>query len=218
MMACKKNNHMLGDILLDQISGSSIPRRAICELSGVSNPTLNACISGTANLRSYMAVCAALGRRLYWRDLGWRQHGEHLEHLRTARGLSIRDAARRIQVTHPSVRNLETQFSGRVATLDAYLKLLGRTPRLEAIEAGTTATPPGLAHDIEEYVVGIEEGSCPAPMFLQGDALEVLQRLPSACIDTVVTSPPYFGHRRYEGGGIGEEGSLEDYVHSVLKV
>jgi site-specific DNA-methyltransferase (adenine-specific) len=55
----------------------------------------------------------------------------------------------------------------------------------------------------------------PAPLFLQGDAAEVLTRFPDASVDCVVTSPPYFGHRRYAGGGIGAEGGWQEYVAAL---
>jgi len=55
----------------------------------------------------------------------------------------------------------------------------------------------------------------PRPRFLQGDAAEVLPLFPAASVDCVVTSPPYFGHRRYAGGGIGAEGGWQDYVAAL---
>jgi site-specific DNA-methyltransferase (adenine-specific) len=58
----------------------------------------------------------------------------------------------------------------------------------------------------------------PQPLFLRGDAVSSLRRFPDASIDCVVTSPPYFGHRRYSGGGIGTETSREDYVAAVAEV
>jgi hypothetical protein len=48
------------------------------------------------------------------------------------------------------------------------------------------------------------DGACgeayPAPLFLCCDAAETLELFPAASVDCVVTSPPYFGHRRYAGG------------------
>lgn len=49
-----------------------------------------------------------------------------------------------------------------------------------------------------------------------GDATEVLATLPSASIDLVVTSPPYFGHRDYGvRGQIGTESKLEEYLEKI---
>jgi len=61
----------------------------------------------------------------------------------------------------------------------------------------------GVSEDAEAH---------PVPLFLEGDAAETLRLFPDASVDCVVTSPPYFGHRRYAGGGIGAESSWQDYV------
>ncbi len=60
-----------------------------------------------------------------------------------------------------------------------------------------------------------------------GDALAILSTFPSGTVDMCLTSPPYWGHREYDTGGIGEEPSYLDYianlsgileeVHRVLK-
>ena len=42
-----------------------------------------------------------------------------------------------------------------------------------------------------------------SPLFLIGDALAVLRALPSDCFDFCMTSPPYWGKREYDNGGIG---------------
>ncbi len=44
-----------------------------------------------------------------------------------------------------------------------------------------------------------------SPLFLLGDALFVLQQLPSNSIDFCMTSPPYWGQREYSNGGLGYE-------------
>lgn len=58
----------------------------------------------------------------------------------------------------------------------------------------------------------------PAPLFIHGDAAETLESFPAASVDCVVTSPPYFGHRRYAGGGIGAERRWQDYVAALAEV
>lgn len=55
----------------------------------------------------------------------------------------------------------------------------------------------------------------PRPLLLQGDAAEVLTGFPAASVDCVLTSPPYFGQRRYAAGGIGAEGDWRDYVRAL---
>ena len=44
------------------------------------------------------------------------------------------------------------------------------------------------------------EGTAIKPLFLCGDALDVLQTLPASYVDCVMTSPPYWSQRAYSGG------------------
>jgi len=53
------------------------------------------------------------------------------------------------------------------------------------------------------------------PRFIRGDAASVMAKWPDECIDCCMTSPPYWGHREYEGGGIGRETRPEDYVDAL---
>ena len=63
----------------------------------------------------------------------------------------------------------------------------------------------------------------PAPATLKvnrvicGDSAKQLQKLPSECIDCVVTSPPYFQQRDYDqvAGQIGNEKKPQEYVDSL---
>lgn len=53
----------------------------------------------------------------------------------------------------------------------------------------------------------------------QGDCLEGLKNIPSASIDTCVTSPPYFGLRDYgHKGQIGLEPTPEEFISSMVAV
>ncbi|MCX7256358.1 MAG: site-specific DNA-methyltransferase [Polaromonas sp.] len=56
------------------------------------------------------------------------------------------------------------------------------------------------------------------PLLLAGDALEVLKRLPAESIDFVMTSPPYWGKREYEAGGIGLEADYRDFVKDLSAI
>lgn len=56
------------------------------------------------------------------------------------------------------------------------------------------------------------------PMFLHGDALGVLRDLPDDCVDFAMTSPPYWGKREYESGGIGLEADYRDFVRDLAAV
>ena len=51
-------------------------------------------------------------------------------------------------------------------------------------------------------------------MILQGDSLEKLKTLESESVDVCITSPPYYGLRRYEAGP--EQYGLEPTVHEYL--
>lgn len=57
-----------------------------------------------------------------------------------------------------------------------------------------------------------------SPLFFNGDALEVLKAMPSDSIDFVMTSPPYWGKREYENGGIGLEPQYQDYIKDLAKI
>jgi len=53
----------------------------------------------------------------------------------------------------------------------------------------------------------------------QGDALEVLKTFPDECIDSVITSPPYWKLRDYEvKGQIGLEESVQGYLIRLAEV
>ena len=51
-----------------------------------------------------------------------------------------------------------------------------------------------------------------------GDALGVLRALPSTSIDMVMTSPPYWNQRQYDGGGLGLEATPQEYLSNLLEV
>lgn len=55
--------------------------------------------------------------------------------------------------------------------------------------------------------------------FVCGDAYEMLRHFPSASVDCIVTSPPYFNQRDYSHPSqIGNEGVLTDYVTRLTAV
>lgn len=56
------------------------------------------------------------------------------------------------------------------------------------------------------------------PLLLNGDAIEVLRALPDNCIDFAMTSPPYWGKREYDNGGIGLEADYRDFVRHLTLV
>ncbi len=56
------------------------------------------------------------------------------------------------------------------------------------------------------------------PLLVHGSAFEVLQGMPSASIDCAVTSPPYWGKREYDEGGLGLESDFREYVSNLCAV
>jgi len=57
-----------------------------------------------------------------------------------------------------------------------------------------------------------------SPLFLEGDAFAVLRDIPAESIDCVMTSPPYWGKREYENGGIGLEHDYRDFVKHLAAI
>ncbi|MDR1973685.1 MAG: site-specific DNA-methyltransferase [Bacteroidales bacterium] len=56
------------------------------------------------------------------------------------------------------------------------------------------------------------------PIFYTGDSLIVMKQILSKSIDCCMTSPPYWGQRCYENGGIGLEKKSDDFVENLLNV
>lgn len=57
-----------------------------------------------------------------------------------------------------------------------------------------------------------------SPLLFHGEAADVLRSLPNESIDFAMTSPPYWGQREYNEGGIGLEADHRDYVNSLARV
>lgn len=62
------------------------------------------------------------------------------------------------------------------------------------------------------------QGGSTSPLLLNGDALAVLQALPADSIDFAMTSPPYWGKREYESGGIGLESDYRHFVRDLAEI
>lgn len=56
------------------------------------------------------------------------------------------------------------------------------------------------------------------PLFLHGDALHVLREIPDASIDCAITSPPYWGKREYENGGLGLEHDYRLFIADLIAI
>lgn len=57
-----------------------------------------------------------------------------------------------------------------------------------------------------------------SPLFLCGNALEVLKEIPDNSIDCCLTSPPYWNKREYENGGIGLESTYQEFIDNLLEI
>ncbi len=53
---------------------------------------------------------------------------------------------------------------------------------------------------------------------LCGDCLNLLARLPDSSIDLVLTSPPYYKQRDYNGLGTGSETGVAEYIDTLIEV
>lgn len=69
--------------------------------------------------------------------------------------------------------------------------------------------------DLEEYII---EKDTIDPIFLLGDANEILSSIPDNSVDCIITSPPYWGHRLYSGGGIGLEKTNTEYIDNLMLI
>lgn len=67
---------------------------------------------------------------------------------------------------------------------------------------------------INDYIVSDSKD----PLFIVGDVLDVLKYIPDNSIDCCITSPPYWGKRMYEEGGIGQEEDYKKYIEIILKI
>jgi len=96
---------------------------------------------------------------------------------------------------------------------------------IDAIETLTTRprqpsrTTNGIVSDgfclaFESY----QQDTSNRPLLLNGDALAVLKVLPSDSIDFAMTSPPYWGKREYDNGGIGLEADYRDFVKDLVAI
>lgn len=57
-----------------------------------------------------------------------------------------------------------------------------------------------------------------APLFVAGDCTDVLKGFPADSVDVCMTSPPYWGQRKYNGGGMGLERDYREYVSKLTNV
>ncbi|GER80073.1 MAG TPA: DNA methyltransferase [Anaerolineales bacterium] len=51
-----------------------------------------------------------------------------------------------------------------------------------------------------------------------GDSAVLLKSIPANSVDLIITSPPYFQQREYDGGGVGNEKKPDDYISALMKI
>lgn len=71
-----------------------------------------------------------------------------------------------------------------------------------------------IREDIQNY----KTDSNKEPIYLIGDSLNVLKTLPDNYVDCIITSPPYWGQRQYENGGIGLEKTYTEFIENLLEI
>ncbi|MDR0997066.1 MAG: site-specific DNA-methyltransferase, partial [Zoogloeaceae bacterium] len=79
-------------------------------------------------------------------------------------------------------------------------------------------TSPIVSANFRQAFFAYRQASSLHPLLLNGDALSILQSLPDECIDFAMTSPPYWGKREYENGGIGLEADWRDFVAHLAEI
>jgi DNA modification methylase len=71
----------------------------------------------------------------------------------------------------------------------------------------------------QEFAGFLNNNTAAPYLFVAGEACASLRLLPSDCIDTVITSPPYWSQREYaDRAAIGSEASVQEYTVSLLHV
>lgn len=70
----------------------------------------------------------------------------------------------------------------------------------------------GVSHSIEDYL----HSPALEPLLVNGDAFELLPLIPSASIDLILTSPPYFQKRDYPSSSLGNESNYQDYLDALM--
>lgn len=53
---------------------------------------------------------------------------------------------------------------------------------------------------------------------IQGDCLDVLRQIKSNSVNLIITSPPYYKQREYNGKGIGNERTVDEYLDNLITI
>lgn len=88
----------------------------------------------------------------------------------------------------------------------------------QAVSDGCLSSPHIISKDYGRAFAAYQREATLSPLLLNGDALAVLKSIPDECIDLAMTSPPYWGKREYENGGIGLEADYRDFVKDLAAI
>jgi DNA modification methylase len=86
------------------------------------------------------------------------------------------------------------------------------------LDFGNRSSVPIATTSYRRAFVDYSRADSLSPLFLEGDALTTLREIPDESIDCVMTSPPYWGKREYENGGIGLELDYRDFVKHLAAI
>ncbi len=104
---------------------------------------------------------------------------------------------------------MERMLTTRQASTDGHRPL-----RQLRTGQGSSIVNSGFGEALKTY----QSATTNRPLLMHGDAAAVLSEFPNDCIDFAMTSPPYWGKREYENGGIGLESDCRDYVKRLAAV
>jgi len=76
------------------------------------------------------------------------------------------------------------------------------------------ATSEKIRPNLENYLAD----SRISPLFLLGDTLHILRDIPDETFDMAMTSPPYWGKREYDNGGIGLEKHYAQFISDLSDI
>jgi len=92
-------------------------------------------------------------------------------------------------------------------------------PMTDLVDTDATADCP-VVGDSDRWATSFTkfQGSSEPHILFHGDALGVLSSFPDQSIDSVMTSPPYWGQRQYDSSGIGSEATSAEFIESLLAI
>ncbi|MBI1186877.1 MAG: site-specific DNA-methyltransferase [Alphaproteobacteria bacterium] len=75
------------------------------------------------------------------------------------------------------------------------------------------------ATQVLDLAAATDEALAAGNVIVHGDAQRAVAAFPSSFVNTVITSPPYFGQRDYEAPGqIGREATPDAYIHKLVGI